>query len=488
MHEHVLKELSLPDRYERLENKLGPEVARILIPPNENDISGIRALTADVLTRDEGVLVPLFGNTGIGKTTLVENVGQWLPSEFSSTLNYDGDLNYNGLNNAVLNFSKNLPANNRKIIPINIDHRENNPPSDGELSAIKRFLRTNTAGIPSIIFWPETNMEIAAALSERYVNIAGKVAITLPLACTGPNRKTWHDIARHTLTLSNKIDNLEMLGIDPLNYNTEEFSTLGEFLRRISQDFNLQILKLRQELEKPVSIIIAFVSESNTPGVLSRLTSPAHYGLLDAHALVSVTSNSSIGRWWNNRRGLLTRTIVQLDARAISIPPTAAASCIRNFTTSMPLFDQIGYRRYGPARAVRDLSRSDLGKLVSGERISRFEARGTPPEDAAAAFDLLAQEGFNLGRDKNLNRIMKDAIEALLKDKGSKFDSVTCETKLPFCPIIPDNAIYGDSIVTCIEYTWRSGDFLATKNRLTAAQYILTKLQNYARELGWSSD
>lgn len=248
MHEHVLKELSLPDRYERLENKLGPEVARILIPPNENDISGIRALTADVLTRDEGVLVPLFGNTGIGKTTLVENVGQWLPSEFSSTLNYDGDLNYNGLNNAVLNFSKNLPANNRKIIPINIDHRENNPPSDGELSAIKRFLRTNTAGIPSIIFWPETNMEIAAALSERYVNIAGKVAITLPLACTGPNRKTWHDIARHTLTLSNKIDNLEMLGVDPLNYNTEEFSTLGEFLRRISQDFNLQILKLRQEL------------------------------------------------------------------------------------------------------------------------------------------------------------------------------------------------------------------------------------------------
>lgn len=154
----------------------------------------------------------------------------------------------------------------------------------------------------------------------------------------------------------------------------------------------------------------------------------------------------------------------------------------------MPLFDQIGYRRYGPARAVRDLSRSDLGKLVSGERISRFEARGTPPEDAAAAFDLLAQEGFNLGRDKNLNRIMKDAIEALLKDKGSKFDSVTCETKLPFCPIIPDNAIYGDSIVTCIEYTWRSGDFLATKNRSTAAQYILTKLQNYARELGWSSD
>ncbi|CAK7256525.1 MULTISPECIES: hypothetical protein [unclassified Shinella] len=437
MHEHILAQLSLPDRYERLTSKLGADVAKILIPPNNSDVLGIRALATDVVTRDEGVLVPLFGNTGIGKTTFVENIGQWLPSDFTATMNYEGELTYQGLTEAVSGFSRKLPTNNRKLIPVNIDHRENNPPSDSELSAIKRFLRTNSGGVPSIIFWPETNQNTANALAERYVNISGETAIKLPIIWNGPERRTWINIAKHTLSLSNKIENLEMLGVDPDNFDPGSYPTLGAYLRKISQEFNAQVLKLRQELEKPVSLVIAFVSESNTPGVLSQLTSPSHYGLLDAHALISVTSQSVVGRWWSSRRGLLTRTIVQLNARAISLPPTAAASCIRNYTDTMPLFDQIGYRRYGPARAVRDLSRSDLGKLVSGEKISRFEARGTPPEDAAAAFDLLAQQGFNLGRDKNLNRVMRDSIEGLLTEKSVSFTNVSCETKLPFCPLIP---------------------------------------------------
>ena len=276
----------------------------------------------------------------------------------------------------------------------------------------------------------------------RYSSIAGRAAIKLPLVWRGPERSTWQDIARHTLSIANKLPNLELLGVNPDDFDPEAFPTLGEYLRNLSQEFNRQKQRLRDELAKPVTVLIAFVSESNDPGVLSQFTNPSHYGLLDAHALVSVTSQSAVGRWWSARRGLLTRTIVQLNARAISVPPTAAASCVRNFTTSMPMFDAVGYRRYGPARGVRDLSRSDLGKIVSGERISRFEARGTPPEDAAAAFSLLSEEGFNLGKDKSLNGIMRDALEALLTDKKIDFTKVTSEKKLDFCPLIPDNAIY----------------------------------------------
>lgn len=482
---HILSQLVLPDRYERLRDHLGSEVANILVQPSKDNVVALRALADEVKTRREGVLVPLYGQTGVGKTTFVMNASQWVPSEFGPSLQYEGNLEFEALTKAITDFVKDLPADNRKIIPINIDHRENNPPNDSELATLKRFLRTNSANTPVIIFWPETDLNTAKGLSERYVGIAGATSVELPIICQGPSRETWQDIARHTLALANNVNNLEELGVDAYDYAPTDYHTLGSFLRKISQDFNKQVQQLRAELERPVSVVIIFASESSDPGILTQLTSVAHYGFLDAHALISVTSQSVIGKWWNERRGLLTRSIVQLNASALCLPPTAASSCIRNFTESMQLFDEAGYRRYGPARGVRDLGRCDVGKFLKDFPMSRFEARGTPGDDATAAFQLLAETGFNLGKDKKLNQIMSVGISALLDDASIPYSKITSETKLEFCPLIPDNAIYLEDRVQCIEYTWRKGQFLGSGNRSTVAQYILIKLQNYARELGW---
>ena len=68
---HLLSQLMLPDRFERLEKHLGSEVATLLIAPAGQNIDSVRALANAVLTRDEGVLVSLAGQTGVGKTTFV---------------------------------------------------------------------------------------------------------------------------------------------------------------------------------------------------------------------------------------------------------------------------------------------------------------------------------------------------------------------------------------------------------------------------------
>lgn len=488
MSAHILKQLVLPDRYERLVEHLGADVANILTSPAPENVDSLRSLANEVFSRSEGVLVPVAGRTGVGKTTFVMNSGQWLPSLFAPSLQYESSLDFESLVKAVKEHVDALPANERRIVPINIDHRENAPPTDSELATLKRFLRTNAAGIPAMVFWPETSDEIAKALSKRYTDIAGETSVPLPIECKGPSPDSWQDIAKHTLSLSNHISNLEQLGVDPADYNPQEFSTLGAFLRRLSHDFNKQLETLRAELELPVKIVIAFCSGSADPGVLSHITSAARYGMLDSHALVSVTSQSQVGKWWSERRGLLTRAIVQLDAHAVCVTPTSAASAIRNFSEEMPLFDTVGYRRYGPARGVRDLNRSDLGKLLCGAELTRFEARGTPGDEAAAAFQLLAEQGFNLGKDKNLNGIMRDAIEALLQDNGVPYVRAASEKVLPFCGLIPDNAFFFEDHVQCVEFTWRKGDFLASSRRSDVAQYILGKLQNYVRQLGWTTD
>lgn len=486
--DHILNQLVLPDRYERLRDHLGDDIANLLVQPADSNIETLKIFSDEIKTRKEGVLVPLSGQTGVGKTTFAMNAAQWVPGEFTPSLQYEGELNFDSLSLAVKDFSKSLPADNSRIIPINIDHRENNPPSDAELAAIKRFLRTNAAGVPVILFWPETDPETAKDLSDRYVGIAGEASVELPVVCEGPAKDMWREIARHTLSLCNDLPHLEELGVDPEDYEPSKFRSLGDFLRRISRDFNKQIQALRSELEVPVSVAIVFVSQSTDPGVLTQITSSAKYGLLDGHSLISVTPQSVIGKWWDHRRGLLTRTIVQLSASALCLPPTAAASCIRNFSDEMPLFDEAGYRRYGPARGVRDFLRSDLGKFLTNAPMSRFEARGTPGDEATAAFQLLAESGFNLGKDKGLNGLMAIGVEHLLRDSGVAFERITAEEKLPFCPLIPDNAVYSENRVQCVEYTWRKGDFLSSNYRSTVAQYILGKLRNYARELGWTND
>lgn len=222
MSQHLLAQLVLPDRYELLVKRLGPDVANLLIAPSNGNVDSLRSLANEVLTRDEGVLVPVSGQTGIGKTTFVMNSSQWLPALYGPACPYDGQLTFDGLVSAVKEFVKTLPADNRRIVPINIDHRENAPPSDTELSELKRFLRTSAGNVPSVIFWPETNHKIAESLAKRYIDIAGETSIWLPLVCEGPPRNVWQDIAKHTLSLSNQVNNLEELGVDPSNYSPSE--------------------------------------------------------------------------------------------------------------------------------------------------------------------------------------------------------------------------------------------------------------------------
>lgn len=484
----LLQTLTLRDRYERLVDLLGEEVANLLVPPDNAFIRRVELFATDVQTRSEGILIPIWGPSGSGKTTLVMNLQHWLPISFTSTFSYNGPLVYDQIHSAVLAFEKQLPADNTKIIPVNFDHRENDPPSDREISAIKRFLRENSLRAPAIIFWPETQHSTAQSLAGRYIKIAGNVTSDIPLECRGPPSNTWQSIAIDTLKLCNQMESLEDLGVDPKDYRPSQFESLGHFLRQISQDFNKQIRALRDAVEKPLTLIIGFVSATPDPGILSQLTNSSRYALLDGHALVAVTRASEMGKWWSDRPGLLTRTIVQLNAHAVSITPATSISCIRNIAQEDEIFKELGYRRQGPHQAARDLARSDLGKLLKRDNISRFEARGVPAEKAAKGFEELAGRGFTLGKDRNLNATMAIAINALLEQNSIPVDKVTSEQQLEFCKIIPDNAVHAKESIVCIEYTWRKGDFLVSGNRSTVAQYILRKLQTYARQLRWTSD
>jgi energy-coupling factor transporter ATP-binding protein EcfA2 len=488
--EHILKDLQLPDRYERLVERLGHEVVQVLVPPPTPTADVIERCALAIRTRDEGLFIPVYGPSGAGKTTLAYSLTHFFPPVYAPTALHDGKVTYDALTETADKALRDRKANDRRILPISIDNRESDPPTPAELAAIKRFLRNAKIPVRPLIIWLDTGKENCQDMSRRFEGIAGLPPVVLPLVFEGPDRSVWQDVATNTLRLVNSVDSLEELGVNPRDYDPGSFHSLGDFLRSISGDFDDKRFKLLRETKRPISLIVVFASESQEPGILTQLTSTSRYGLVDGHALVGVTPDSELGKWWSTRRGLLTRAIVQLNVHAFCLPPGAAIGVLRRYgpEKTRKLLDGNGVRQPGTSRLNRDLERSDLGKYLAGEPIRAYEARGTPAKLSVKAFAAVAKEGLAYGKDRGLNDGFALAMADYLKYREMKYDKVTAEKQLSFCGLIPDNAVYTESGVQCIEYHWRKGEFLVSPNRSAVASYVLRKVRDYVRQLEWTKD
>lgn len=485
--EHLLEELKFPSRYERLVEKLGPEVARLLVSPGAETRDELEAVAYAISQGDEGLLCPMFALPGTGKTTLAQNLGAFHTDLYGPTLKYSDSLTSTSLEEAVRRHrSENMAANDERIIPVNIDSREALPPTAGEMAELKQFLRT-AQGSKVALLWPTTKQDVAEAMSRQYEDIAGSVPVSLPLRVQGPPVDAWPSIAADTVRLVNHVDSLELL-INTDDYDPNAYKSIGAFLRTLSGKFMERRLQLLRSTRKPVSITIVFGSESNDAGVLSQLTSSTRYGLLDGSALVGVTKDSGVGQWWDSRRGLLTQTIVQLDAHAFALSPTTTVAMLRQFGEESTKRDlaALNFKPKGVGASNTSVGRSDLGRHLLGERRSSYEARGNPGDASVSAFSLLVEGGLiNGNRDRLVNKAIARALTEFLAN-DERQPQVHAEKVLEGTRMIPDVSIVTDRMAHGVEFAWRAGDYLISKNRSNCAIYILTKLKNYAVAMGWA--
>lgn len=485
--QHLLEELKFPSRYERLVEQLGPEVARLLVSPGTATQHELQAVAYAIRQGDEGLFCPMFALPGTGKTTLAQNLGTFHADLYGPTLKYSGVLTSNELAGTVRDHrARSMAANDERLTPVNIDSREALPPNAAEMAEIKQFLRT-TEGARVALLWPTTKQDVANAMSRQYEEVAGGVPIKLPLQVQGPPQEAWAAIAADTVRLVNHVDSLELL-IRPDDYDPGAYPSLGAFLRAMSGEFMDRRLELLRSTMKPLSLTILFGSESNDAGILSQLTSSTRYGLLDGSALVGVTKDSAVGKWWDARRGLLTQTIVQLDAHVFALSPTSTVAMLRQFGDEEVKRDlaTLNFKPKGIAACNTAIGRSDVGRHLQGEKRSAYEARGNPGDASVAAFSLLVEQGLiNSNRDRELNKAIARALTEFLSSDPSNPEA-KAEKQLEGTALIPDISIATEKIAHGLEFAWRSGDFLVAKNRSNCAIYILTKLKNYATAMGWA--
>lgn len=311
--------------------------------------------------------------------------------------------------------------------------------------------------------------------------------MNFPCRWSGPTGPLWIETAKNTVTLVNEVDSIELLA-NPEDYSPNEFVSIGEFIRQISRDFTKRRVALLRSTRKPLKLTVLFASESSDAGVLTQLTSSARFGLLDASALVHVTADSELGRWWTSRRGLLTQTIVQLDAHAFTAPPAVTVPILRSFGNGDVIGDltDLRYSKKSPGELLNVMKRSDIGRHLQGERRSSYETRGNPGENSRIAFELLVDKGYiRNGKDKQLNASIGSGLIQVMTEVDPAIVLAT-EKKLEFAQLIPDVSFEQDDMVHCLEFAWRAGEFLRPANRADTAIYLLNKLRSYARNMQWT--
>lgn len=488
---HLLKALELPTRYEPLVKKVGPEVLNLLVAPARSTLELLEEAGHGVNSMGEGLFLPIYAPPGTGKTTLAENLTVFLPEIFTRTFTYNGALSSDDLEDALGRFIRDeLQKNDTRVIPVNVDHREDRPPDRAEMSEIKRFLRANL-GHRALLTWPGTQRDTANSMAESYRLISGVIPLDIPIEVDGPSDEQWIPLAAQTLELANQVDSLEFL-VDLDQYDPAGYPSLGDFLRQVSIDFNREKLRLARATRKPIELTICIVSEGSGHGILSSFTSSRRYGMLDPSALLQASGDSSVGRWWAQHRGLLIQTIVTLDAHVFTIPPPLSLAVFRRYGPPdvIESLDLLGLSPRSPSEVSTYLRRSDLGRHIADEERSVGETRGNPAEAAREIFEVFVDDGggFQGGRDKKLNMALQQALIAHFIAEGRTGLEVHAESALSFLPnLIPDVAIETETGAHCLEMTYRKGNFTTSENRGTIARYCLEKLQNYAKALGWVS-
>ncbi len=489
-HIHVLARVKLPSRYESLATAVGHDVARVLVEPPEAVRHTFEEAAAGTRAQGRGLFAPLVARSGTGKSTLAANLHHWFGGAFTPTAVVRGAVDATMLSAAVEQVLTDLRASESRIVPVAIEDREFAAPTDIELAQMKSFLRTSV-GARSLVLWLETDEDRAVDISRRFVDAAGQSPVPLPLYASGPPQETWADIASNTLRLVNGLESLEHLGVDPSDFNPSDWRSLGDYLDGISRDLVAQAQALLRATQRPLRLTVVFATQTDGAGVLESFTGTSRFGGVEPQRLMVATPQSEIGRWWAARRGLLTSVMYRLDTRILSLSPSTSIAIIRRFGPSDVIkgLEELGVPRRTDGELLEYLRRSDLGKFVSGRAQAMSETRGRPSADAPVAFDLVASQfGFGGGRDKRLNRAIFETLLIYNRRAELGFEKVSCEERLQFAPLIPDIGLIAEHIGYCLEFHWRRGDFLATTHRSEIAQYVLGKLRDYARALGWTSD
>jgi len=466
------EDLYVPDRFEALRSTGSGEL-RSLIVPVESALTALDTRFQDLHAARRGGLMIMRGEPGAGKSTFLDTVGLFRKGVVTERVTLEDDVT------AALRATE-VTTNPRIIV---IEGREalndvSEAALEASMHAINTFVRSN-AGRNTLVVWPTNTAPLASALASLGGRLGGDALLGVgdPISVfSGPSRERFVDIAERTVGALNEGASLATLGISAERAESlaKTASTIGSFLAIIrgellkNDKFVRGLLKAEQ-----YRLWVVVISGNDVEGDVGSLTRGG-FAYVDIDRLMTATGANIVKELKEqpDRLGILGTV---LDGKIMRLDVFTALAVMRQYAGES-LRELMKARNMSTSKdptAQERILASEFGLILSGQSLGTRKRGMKPKSNTLTAFESLA--AIATTDDGLLNAAIGEALlqAGLIEAYEVERD---LGTDLKFTS---DLYVLRDGEPIRIEVMWR-----ANTGRAAIANYVLTKLGNYAKAIG----
>ncbi|MCG2577831.1 hypothetical protein LZ012_12600 [Dechloromonas sp. XY25] len=466
--------LSLPDRYDMLKRVATGHMTEI-ISAVDDSLEHIDELHGEMISSSRGAFLILRGDSGTGKSTFIHTVGLFRDGVETKTVTKDEDVG------RVLGSLKATGAGLRIIV---LEGREaltdiSNELLEKDIHAINSFIRT-TNGEKTLIAWPVNRDDLAERLSSLASELGAESLVGLgdPIyRFSGPLKEKYIEIANNTISLLNQGENIHDLGISSVRAEEllAESNTIGLFLAKIRKDLLANQREISRLAKKEKCRVWVVVLAGNDPdGDIDGITRGTMYSA-DIDRMLSVTNANIVQdlKQYPEKLGMLGS---YFDARILHFPVLAALASVRTFADE-PLKNTMKAAGMSatPEKDVADrVSETNLFNSFKNNPIRARKVGGKIGPNSIIAFEKLTT--IAASNDVALNRAIAECLKVLGLCTDYKVEDdfgVGLSRRTDIVLSTAEGSIR-------LEMMWRK-----KTGRAEIANYVLTKLYNYGKAIGY---
>lgn len=473
--------VSVPARYEALRDSVGSNrVSQVLLEPTA-DMPMLKQAIAEVHTSRQGKLLFVQGDPGSGKTSLAESLAIYLGNAVGAVLTSppDFELPLAELPSWIAKERARIQLPPGKLVVVNLDGREVTNPDKTTTTAAMTNLNALLRRTPDmLLLWPIINRSFADDAIEQLSQVGGQTALSQRRVhqVVGISKDRYFDVLALILQTMGVTLADAAVSVDEARNMVTGSKNLGDYLEAVQA-----VVVSRYDLGELGGKLprISFVVTSNADvNPICRMLRRGNGYLLDPDRLLQFSKANIADDWRqravrNARHGL--PFIASLfDAKLLNVSSSAVVNaCAFADDDSLGKMVRQHYPSPVSSNGWNSMMNSSLARALLGqEDVGRSASQ--PSDAIQSAYKVL--QAVSKTKHRSLN-------EAIMKVVAANVDGLPI-SQFEFKPVVGkdlqvDVWLQKTDRPETLEFTHR-----ADVTEAVVSSYLLTKLQDYARDYG----